>query len=135
MPRAAQMPLMREVLDRGDRLAVTAVLLAGSKADEPSEADVRIELSPGAAATVEERRGDGGRLEGVWPDAADTGLCEAIARTLAPLRLEDRDSGPAKRRRRAGARAARRGLGLPGSTRGAAGARARAARSCGSRSG
>ena len=92
---AARMPLMREVLDRGDRLAVTAVLLAESKADEPSEADVRIELSPGAAATVEERRGEGGRLEGVWPDAADTGLCEALARTLAPLRLEDRDAGPA----------------------------------------
>src|ERR687896_187544 len=73
--------------------------LAGPHADptaeEPSEADVRIVLSPGAAATVEERRGDGGRAEGVWPDAADLGLCEAIARTLAPLRLEDRERGPA----------------------------------------
>jgi S-DNA-T family DNA segregation ATPase FtsK/SpoIIIE len=92
---AARMPLMREVLEQGDRLAVTAVLLAESTADEPSEADVRIVLSPGAAATVEERRGEGGRAEGVWPDAADLGLCEAIARTLAPLRLEDRERGPA----------------------------------------
>jgi DNA segregation ATPase FtsK/SpoIIIE, S-DNA-T family len=92
---AARMPLMREVLERGDRLAVTAVLLAESSAAEPSEADVRIVLSPGAAATVEERRGEGGRSEGVWPDAADLGLSEAIARTLAPLRLEDRESGPA----------------------------------------
>jgi DNA segregation ATPase FtsK/SpoIIIE, S-DNA-T family len=92
---AARMPLMREVLERGDRLAVTAVLLAESSEREPSEADVRIVLSPGAAATVEERRGEGGRVEGVWPDAADLGLCEAIARTLAPLRLEDRESGPA----------------------------------------
>jgi DNA segregation ATPase FtsK/SpoIIIE, S-DNA-T family len=91
----ARMPLMREVLERGDRLAVTAVLLADSTAAEPSEADVRIVLSPGAAATVEERRGEGGRAEGVWPDAADLGLCEAIARTLAPLRLEDRERGPA----------------------------------------
>ena len=57
---------------------------------------MRIVLSPGAAATVEERRGEGGRRsEGVWPDAADLGLCEAIARTLAPLRLEDRERGPA----------------------------------------
>jgi DNA segregation ATPase FtsK/SpoIIIE, S-DNA-T family len=92
---AARMPLMREVLERGDRLAVTAVLLADSTAGEPSEADVRVVLSPGAAATVEERRGEGGRTEGVWPDSADLGLCEAIARTLAPLRLEDRERGPA----------------------------------------
>jgi ESX secretion system protein EccC len=92
---AARMPLMREVMERGDRLAVTAVLLAESSAAEPSEADVRIVLSPGSAATVEDRRGEGSRLEGVWPDAADLGLCEAIARTLAPLRLEDRESGPA----------------------------------------
>src|ERR687895_91632 len=91
----ARMPMMREVLEQGDRLAVTAVLLADSTASEPSEADVRIVLSPGAAATVEERRGEGGRAEGVWPDAADLGLCEAIARTLAPLRLEDRERGPA----------------------------------------
>ena len=91
----ARLPLMREVLERGDRLAVTAVLLADSTAAEPSEADVRIVLSPGTAASVEERRGEGGRAEGVWPDAADLGLSEAIARTLAPLRLEDRDSGPA----------------------------------------
>ncbi|HEV3377044.1 MAG TPA: type VII secretion protein EccCa [Thermoleophilaceae bacterium] len=91
----ARMPLMREVLEQGDRLAVTAVLLAESSAAEASEADVRILLSPGAAATVEERRGEGGRAEGVWPDAADLGLCEAIARTLAPLRLEDRERGPA----------------------------------------
>src|ERR687895_134397 len=91
----ARMPLMREVLEGGDRLAVTAVLLAESSAAEASEADVRIVLSPGAAATVEERRGEGGRAEGVWPDAADLGLCEAISRTLAPLRLEDRERGPA----------------------------------------
>jgi DNA segregation ATPase FtsK/SpoIIIE, S-DNA-T family len=91
----ARMPLMREVLEHGDRLAVTAVLLADSSEHEPSEADVRIVLSPGAAATVEERRGEGGRAEGVWPDSADLGLCEAIARTLAPLRLEDRETGPA----------------------------------------
>src|SRR5918999_530540 len=91
----ARMPMMREVLEQGDRLAVTAVLLADSTAAEASEADVRIVLSPGAAATVEERRGEGGRAEGVWPDAADLGLCEAIARTLAPLRLEDRERGPA----------------------------------------
>ncbi len=91
----ARMPLMRDVLEQGDRLAVTAVLLADSTATEPSEADVRIVLSPGAAATVEERRGERGRAEGVWPDAADLGLSEAIARTLAPLRLEDRERGPA----------------------------------------
>jgi DNA segregation ATPase FtsK/SpoIIIE, S-DNA-T family len=92
---AARMPLLREVMERGDRLAVTAVLLAESTAAEPSEADVRVVLSPGAAATVEDRRGEGSRSEGVWPDSADLGLCEAIARTLAPLRLEDRESGPA----------------------------------------
>jgi S-DNA-T family DNA segregation ATPase FtsK/SpoIIIE len=91
---AARMPLMREVLERGERLNVTAILLADGTDREPSEADVRIVLSPGAAATVEERREGGARWSGVWPDAADLGLSEALARALAPLRLEDREAGP-----------------------------------------
>jgi S-DNA-T family DNA segregation ATPase FtsK/SpoIIIE len=95
-PRSAtaRMPLMREVLERGDRLNVTAVLLADRTDNEPSEAEIRVVLSPGAAATVEERREGGQRWSGVWPDAADLGLCEALARALAPLRLEDREAGP-----------------------------------------
>ena len=100
---AARMPLMQEVFERGDRLGITAILLADASEREPSEADVRVVLSPGAAAMVEDRRSsrragegrrEGLRLEGVWPDTADLGLCEAIARALAPLRLEDREAGP-----------------------------------------
>jgi S-DNA-T family DNA segregation ATPase FtsK/SpoIIIE len=91
---AARMPLLQEVFERGDRLGVTAVLIADASEREPSEADLRIVLSPGAAAAVEDRRTTGSRVEGVWPDAGDLGLCEAIARALAPLRLEDRDAGP-----------------------------------------
>lgn len=87
-----RLPLLREVLERGQLINATAICLAESAGQEPSEADVRVELSPGAAATVEERGTDGRRWEGVWPDAADAGLCEALARALAPLRLEDREA-------------------------------------------
>jgi S-DNA-T family DNA segregation ATPase FtsK/SpoIIIE len=90
---AARHPLMREVMDRGHRLGVTVICLADSPEREPSEADVRVVLSPAGPATVEERRGEGQRWEGVWPDSGDVGLSEALARALAPLRLEDRDGG------------------------------------------
>jgi DNA segregation ATPase FtsK/SpoIIIE-like protein len=90
---AARHPLMREVMDRGHRLGVTVVCLADSPDREPSEADVRVVLSAAGTATVEERRREGRRWEGVWPDAGDVGLSEALARALAPLRLEDRDGG------------------------------------------
>jgi S-DNA-T family DNA segregation ATPase FtsK/SpoIIIE len=90
---AGRLPLMREIMEQGQRLNATVVCLADALETEPSEADVRVVISRGAAAMVEDRRGDGRRLEGVWPDSADLGLCEAVARALAPLRLEDRDAG------------------------------------------
>ena len=89
---AVRLGLLREVLDRGDKLAVTAVCLTPDAGTEPSEADVRVALTTGTTATVEERIEGGRRFEGVWPDEADPGLCEAIARSLAPLRLRDREA-------------------------------------------
>jgi S-DNA-T family DNA segregation ATPase FtsK/SpoIIIE len=89
----ARLASIRDAIDRGHQLEVTLVLLCDAVEREPSEADVRVVLSDGAAATVEERGGEERRrTEGVWPDAADAGLCEAIARALAPLRLEDRNA-------------------------------------------
>ena len=41
---------------------------------------------------VEERGGGGGRWRASGPTAATPGICEAIARELAPLRLEDRET-------------------------------------------
>jgi DNA segregation ATPase FtsK/SpoIIIE, S-DNA-T family len=90
---AGRLPLMREIMEQGQRLNATVICLAEGLESEPSEADLRVVISRGAAAVVEDRRGDGRRLEGVWPDSADMGLCEAISRALAPLRLEDRDAG------------------------------------------
>jgi S-DNA-T family DNA segregation ATPase FtsK/SpoIIIE len=92
---SVRLGLLREVLDRGDKLAVTAICLTPDEGTEPSEADVRVVLSAGASATVEERFEGGGRAEGVWPDDADPGLSEALARSLAPLRLRDREAGRA----------------------------------------
>jgi len=89
----ARLASIRDAMERGDRLQTTLILLTDAPEREPSEADVRVVVTP-SAATIEERRGDERkRSEGVWPDAADAGLCEAIARSLAPLRLEDHDSG------------------------------------------
>jgi DNA segregation ATPase FtsK/SpoIIIE, S-DNA-T family len=90
--QVARLASIRDVMERGDRLQTTLILLTDAPEREPSEADVRMVLTP-SAATIEERRGDARRRsEGVWPDAADRGLCEAVARSLAPLRLEDHDS-------------------------------------------
>ncbi len=89
----AKLASIRDAIGRGRSLEVSLILLCDTLAHEPSEADVRVVLSDGAAATVEERgRDERRRTEGVWPDAADAGLCEAMARSLAPLRLEDRDA-------------------------------------------
>jgi len=91
--QVARLASIRDVMERGTRLQTTLILLTDAPEREPSEADVRVVLTP-SAATIEERRGDERRRsEGVWPDSADAGLCEAIARSLAPLRLEDHDSG------------------------------------------
>ena len=88
----ARLASIRDAMERGDRLQTTLILLTDAPEREPSEADVRMVLTP-SAATIEERRGDERRRsEGVWPDTADAGLCEAIARSLAPLRLEDHDA-------------------------------------------
>ena len=90
--QVARLASIRDVMERGHRLQTTLILLTDAPEREPSEADVRVVLTP-SAATIEERRGDARRRsEGVWPDAADLGLCEAVARSLAPLRLEDHDS-------------------------------------------
>ncbi len=120
------------VMERGHRLRLTLILLT----DAPDARAVGgrrrgCVLTP-SAATVEERRGDAagaGRAFGRTP--RDLGLCEAVARSLAPLRLEDRDadapsptrcacstcSAPARRRtstrRRPGASARPRELRVP----------------------
>ncbi len=91
---AARLPQLREALDRGRLLNVTTICLTDAPEREPSEADLRVVLSANGSATVEERWPEVRRWEGVWPDAGDVGLCEGIARELAPLRLADSDSEP-----------------------------------------
>jgi S-DNA-T family DNA segregation ATPase FtsK/SpoIIIE len=93
---AARLPALREAMVRGARLEVTVVVLAPTPAHEPSEADVRVVLSPAGTASVEERGEGGGRHDEVWADAADRGLSEALARSMAPLRLAARDAGRAE---------------------------------------
>lgn len=91
----ARLASIRDAMERGARLETTLILLSDSPEHEPSESELRVVLSSGPTATVEERSGGEERRrrwEGVWPDAADLGLCEAVARSLAPLRLEDSDA-------------------------------------------
>jgi S-DNA-T family DNA segregation ATPase FtsK/SpoIIIE len=87
-PRS-RLPLVREVLTHGRDLRVAVVTLVDDSGDEPAEASVRIRIAERGPAAVEET-GLGGRVQqGVELDLPTPGGAEAVARALAPLRLED----------------------------------------------
>ena len=88
---AGRLPILRQAIERGEELNLTAVWITASADDEPSEVEARCVISPTGSAMVEERGEETRRWEGVWPDRGDVGICEAIARELAPLKLQDRE--------------------------------------------
>ena len=67
---------------------VTVIWLAETTAGEPSEVSMRVRLDDQGVATLLETTPGGRRVTGVRADTADLALCEALARRLAPLRLE-----------------------------------------------
>jgi len=87
----SRLPILRQAVERGADLNLTTVWLADSPEDEPSEVEARCVISSRGSAVVEERGEETRRWEGVWPDRGDVGICEALARELAPLKLQDRD--------------------------------------------
>ena len=71
---------------------VTVIWLARTISGEPSELSVRIRLDDQGSATLQETAPGGRIVTGIRADRADLSSCEALARWMAPLRL---DSTPA----------------------------------------
>lgn len=87
-PRA-RLPLLREALSYGHALRVIVVCLVETPHDEPAEARLRMHFGERGPASVVEA-GPGGRVQdAVNPDEVAVGSAEAVARALAPVRLEE----------------------------------------------
>ncbi len=91
---AARLPLLRQVLEHAHELRVAVLCLVASRAEEPAQLRARIELSPAGTASFAETAPGGRRLAGIVADAGGIAWCEAIARALAPLRLEQQGGRP-----------------------------------------
>ncbi|MFD3582543.1 type VII secretion protein EccCa [Streptomyces sp. NPDC058683] len=91
LPRAAwaRSPVAAELLAAaGPQSAITVICLVEQENDEPTRADVRVRLDAQGTVTVEGRRADTrSAVESAVAARAELPLCEAVARTLAPLRL------------------------------------------------
>jgi S-DNA-T family DNA segregation ATPase FtsK/SpoIIIE len=77
-----------DLLQRSAGPRVTVIWLAETTAGEPSEISMRIRLDDQGFATLLETSPGGCRVTGIRADTADLAPCEALARHLAPLRLE-----------------------------------------------
>lgn len=82
----ARLPAVQELLGCAPGGGVTVLCLTETRAAEPSELALRIELD-GDELSVQETAASGRCWRG-RPDQSGPALCEAIARSLAPLRLE-----------------------------------------------
>jgi DNA segregation ATPase FtsK/SpoIIIE, S-DNA-T family len=83
-------PLLDELLDRAAAAGATVLWLAGDPAGEPSELAARLLLDEHGTAALQETAPGGRRVDAIVADAAGVAVCEALARKLAPLRLDRR---------------------------------------------
>jgi len=85
----------RELLARARELKAVVALLVDSREQEPGHVDARLTLHQGrrSRATYERTGPDAPIIEDLEPDGADPGLAEAVARMLAPLRLQEGADG------------------------------------------
>jgi DNA segregation ATPase FtsK/SpoIIIE, S-DNA-T family len=88
--RALDAPLLDELLDRAAAVGVTVLWLGDDPAAEPSEPAARLLLDGHGTATFQDTAPGGRRIDAIHADAAGLAVCEAIARRLAPLRLDRR---------------------------------------------
>ncbi|HKQ00838.1 MAG TPA: type VII secretion protein EccCa, partial [Actinomycetes bacterium] len=77
-----------ELLQRSTASGVTLIWLTGTTAGEPSELSLRVRLDDHGFASLLETTPGGHRVNGIRADTADLSFCEALARRMAPLRLE-----------------------------------------------
>jgi S-DNA-T family DNA segregation ATPase FtsK/SpoIIIE len=85
-----QLGVLDELLARASEIGVLVVPLCARPEDVPSTAGAVMELAEGGWLSYVETRPDGRREHNVRADAAEVELCEALARTMAPLRLRSR---------------------------------------------
>jgi len=88
--RGAHGPLLDELLDRATGAGATVIWLARDPAGEPSELAARLLLDEHGTAAFQETAPGGRRIDAISADDAGVALCEAVARKLAPLRLDRR---------------------------------------------
>ena len=86
---AARLPMLGELLERAAVTRTAVLWLADDRAGEPSELGARVELDRHGTASLQETAPGGRRDGGLHADQAGLAFCEAIARRLAPLRLEE----------------------------------------------
>jgi S-DNA-T family DNA segregation ATPase FtsK/SpoIIIE len=86
----AHLDTINELLTDAANLGVTVLCLVPGAADEPSTLQARLQISETGWFSYEETTPGGRRFAGLSADSADVGICERIARSLAPLVLGER---------------------------------------------
>jgi S-DNA-T family DNA segregation ATPase FtsK/SpoIIIE len=79
-----------ELLERPAAAGVSVIWLAQAISGEPSELSMRVRLDDHGPATLQETTPGGRLLHGIRAEEAGVALCEAVARRLAPLKLDRR---------------------------------------------
>jgi S-DNA-T family DNA segregation ATPase FtsK/SpoIIIE len=85
-----RLTIVEDLLTRGREIGVTVITLVEEPDAVPSTIGARIDLAEGGWLSYTESGADGRRERRVRADAAETELCEAIARAMAPFRLRVR---------------------------------------------
>jgi len=88
-----ELPLLRELLVRARSLRVVVVLIVDDPAQAPSRIDARLTIPARGPARYELMGPDAPAVVDLRADQADVSTSEALARTLAPLRLEEGGQG------------------------------------------
>lgn len=91
----ARLPLLREVLAHGRALRVALVCTVERPGDEPAETSARLRLPDQGPATLEETGPAAYVQRDVDADEATLAAAEALARALAPVRLQEHEAAGA----------------------------------------
>ncbi|MGH2821271.1 MAG: type VII secretion protein EccCa, partial [Actinomycetota bacterium] len=86
----SELGIYEEMLQRAAEIGVLVLTLVGDPERVPATVGARVELSEGGWLSYTEAGPEGRRASDVRADAAGVNVCEALARTLAPLRLQQR---------------------------------------------
>ncbi|HLI70302.1 MAG TPA: type VII secretion protein EccCa [Ktedonobacteraceae bacterium] len=89
-----QLPEIDILLDEDALFGVTVICLVEDMSQEPAQVQARIQISETGGLSFEETRYSGRRLEGLQADAIDPARAERLARSMAPLRLEEAGTSP-----------------------------------------